>query len=136
MLASFLCNGVIFGFINSYGTIYVAMKNRYEEDGFENSDTRASLLGSLLIGATFLMSPISGLLVDHIGIRKTAFLGGLLATLGAFLSSITLDNVSFIDHIVAHYDTRNLNKCQGNQLERREDVDLNIFLVPWIVLHL
>ena len=96
MLASFLCNGVIFGFINSYGTIYVAMKNRYEEDGFENSDTRASLLGSLLIGATFLMSPISGLLVDHIGIRKTAFLGGLLATLGAFLSSLTLDNVSFI----------------------------------------
>ena len=110
MLASFLCNGVIFGFINSYGTIYVAMKNRYEEDGFENSDTRASLLGSLLIGATFLMSPISGLLVDHIGIRKTAFLGGLLATLGAFLSSLTLDNVSFIEHIVANYDTKTFKK--------------------------
>ena len=106
MLASFLCNGVIFGFINSYGTIYVAMKNRYEEDGFENSDTRASLLGSLLIGATFLMSPISGLLVDHIGIRKTAFLGGLLATLGAFLSSLTLDNVRFIEHIVASHDKK------------------------------
>ena len=126
MLASFLCNGVIFGFINSYGTIYVAMKNRYEEDGFENSDTRASLLGSLLIGATFLMSPISGLLVDHIGIRKTAFLGGLLATLGAFLSSLTLDNVSFIENIMENNYTKTF-KCQGNQLERRQDVDLNIF---------
>ena len=117
MLASFLCNGVIFGFINSYGTIYVAMKNRYEEDGFENSDTRASLLGSLLIGATFLMSPISGLLVDHIGIRKTAFLGGLLATLGAFLSSLTLDNVSFIENIVANYDTKTLNVRTTNSKE-------------------
>ena len=120
MLASFLCNGVIFGFINSYGTIYVAMKNRYEEDGFENSDTRASLLGSLLIGATFLMSPISGLLVDHIGIRKTAFLGGLLSTLGAFLSSLTLDNVSFIEHIVENYDTKPLNarttNSKGNKM--------------------
>ena len=117
MLASFLCNGVIFGFINSYGTIYVAMKNRYEKDGFENSDTRASLLGSLLIGATFLMSPISGLLVDHIGIRKTAFLGGLLATLGAFLSSLTLDNVSFIENIVANYDTKTLNVRTTNSKE-------------------
>ena len=95
MFASFLCNGVIFGFINSYGTIYVALKNRFQETGFDNPDTRASLLGSLIIGATFLMSPISGLLIHHIGIRKTAFLGGLLATLGAFLSSLTIDNVSF-----------------------------------------
>ena len=95
MLASFLCNGVIFGFINSYGTIYVALKTKYDMDGFNNSDTMASLLGSLLIGTTFLMSPISGVLVDRLGIRVTAFLGGFLATLGAFLSSFTIDNVSW-----------------------------------------
>ena len=93
MITSFLCNGVIFGFINSYGTIYVALKSKYDKDGFNNSDTMASLLGSLLIGTTFLMSPISGVLVDRLGIRKTAFLGGLVATLGAFLSSFTVDNV-------------------------------------------
>ena len=80
------------------------------------------------------MSPISGLLVDHIGIRKTAFLGGLLATLGAFLSSLTLDNVSFIENIMENNDTKTFPI--GNQLERGQDVDLNIFLVPWIVLHL
>ena len=93
MFASFLCNGVIFGFINSYGTIYVSLKTKYENDGFDKSDTMASLLGSLLIGTTFIMSPISGLLVDRIGIRKTAFLGGFVATLGAFLSSFTIENV-------------------------------------------
>ena len=93
MFSSFLCNGVIFGFINSYGTIHVVLKNKYEKAGFTTSDTMSSLLGSLLIGTTFLMSPISGVLVDRLGIRKTAFLGGLLATLGAFLSSFTIDSV-------------------------------------------
>ena len=94
MLGSFLCNGVIFGFINSYGTVYVALKAKYDRDGFEQSDTMASLLGSLLIGTTFLMPPISGVLVDRLGVRKTAFLGGFVATLGAFLSSFTINNVS------------------------------------------
>ena len=93
MFASFLCNGVIFGFINSYGTIHVVLKDKYEKAGFSTSDTMSSLLGSLLIGTTFLMSPISGVLVDRLGIRKTAFLGGLIATLGAFLSSFTIDSV-------------------------------------------
>ena len=103
MLASFLCNGVIFGFINSYGTIYVALKTKYDMDGFNNSDTMASLLGSLLIGTTFLMSPISGVLVDRLGIRVTAFLGGFLATLGAFLSSFTIDNVSWYQNRIRSY---------------------------------
>ena len=94
MFASFLCNGVIFGFINSYGAIHVVLKNKYEEDGYNNPDTMSSALGSLLIGTTFLMSPISGVLVDRLGIRKTAFLGGFIATLGAFVSSFIIDSVS------------------------------------------
>ena len=92
MFASFLCNGVIWGFFNSYGAIHVVLKNKYEEDGYNNS--MSSALGSLLIGTTFLMSPISGVLVDRLGIRKTAFLGGFIATLGAFVSSFIIDSVS------------------------------------------
>lgn len=44
-------------------------------------------MGSLTIGATFLFSPVSGILVDKLGLRTTTFLGGLLTTLGMFLSS-------------------------------------------------
>lgn len=47
----------------------------------------AALVGSLTIGATFLFSPISGILVDKLGLRTTTFLGGLLTTSGMFLSS-------------------------------------------------
>lgn len=47
-----------------------------------------ALVGSLTIGATFLFSPISGILVDKLGLRTTTFLGGLLTTAGMFLSSL------------------------------------------------
>ena len=55
---------------------------------------KASLVTSLAIGTTFLLSPISSILVDKLGIRKTAFLGGFIATLGMFLSSFAVEKVS------------------------------------------
>ena len=94
VICSFLCNGIIFGLINSYGAIYVALKNTYELNGDENSETKASFVGSLLVGSTFVLSPISGVLVDRFGIRRTAFIGGLIATIGVFLSSFFIDHVS------------------------------------------
>ena len=94
MICSFLCNGIIFGLINSYGAIYVALKNTYDLNGDENSETKASFVGSLLVGSTFVLSPISGVLVDRFGIRRTAFIGGLIATIGVFLSSFFIDHVS------------------------------------------
>ena len=94
MICSFLCNGIIFGLINSYGAIYVALKSQYEEEGSGHSEMKASLVGSLLVGSTFVLSPISGVLVDRFGIRNTAFLGGFIATLGVFLSSFYINNVS------------------------------------------
>lgn len=48
---------------------------------------------------TFLLSPISGVLIDRIGLRLTTLLGGLLTAGGMFLSSL------FIDNIVALYFT-------------------------------
>ena len=94
MICSFLCNGIIFGLINSYGAIYVALKNTYDLNDDENSETKASFVGSLLVGSTFVLSPISGVLVDRFGIRRTAFIGGLIATIGVFLSSFFIDHVS------------------------------------------
>lgn len=58
-----------------------------------------ALIGSLTIGMTFLLSPISGVLTDRIGLRLTTLLGGILTAGGMFLSSI------FIDNIVALYFT-------------------------------
>ena len=94
MVCSFLCNGIIFGLINSYGAIYVALRHQYDLEKSENSETKASFIGSLLVGSTFVLSPVSGVLVDRFGIRKTAFIGGLIATAGVFISSFCVHNVS------------------------------------------
>merc|ERR1712135_99985 len=58
MICSFLCNGIIFGLINSYGAIYVALKNQYDQEKSESSETKASFIGSLLVGSTFILSPV------------------------------------------------------------------------------
>ena len=100
MIASFLCNGIIFGLINSYGVIYVALKKMYDLEEDDNSETKASFVGSLLVGSTFVLSPISGVLVDRFGLRNTAFLGGIIATSGVFVSSFFIENVSKIDSIL------------------------------------
>lgn len=50
-------------------------------------------MGSLALGTTFLVSPISGVLTDSIGLRSTTFIGGLTASGGMLLSSFVTDNV-------------------------------------------
>lgn len=45
------------------------------------------------MGTTFFISPVSGVLTDYIGIRKTTFLGGAIASGGMFLSSFFVDNI-------------------------------------------
>ena len=80
--------------LNSYGALYVALKNEYDQEGSQSSETKASLIGSLLVGSTFALSPITGVLVDRFGIRRTCFLGGFIATFGVLLSSFYVNNVS------------------------------------------
>lgn len=48
----------------------------------------SAIIGSLAIGATFFLSPVSGILIDKLGIRTTTMLGGLIASTGMFLSSL------------------------------------------------
>lgn len=45
------------------------------------------------MGTTFFVSPLSGVLTDLMGIRKTTFLGGAIASCGMFLSSFCVDSI-------------------------------------------
>ena len=49
-------------------------------------------MGSVAIGATFALSSIAGMISDKYGIRRVAFVGACIATLGMFLSSFVADH--------------------------------------------
>lgn len=87
MVACFLVNGIIFGIINTYGILYTRLKKLMEESGVEDASAKCSLVGSLTIGTTFFLSFLVGILSDKIGLRATALLGSVLATLGMGLSA-------------------------------------------------
>ncbi|XP_066999779.2 monocarboxylate transporter 10 isoform X3 [Anabrus simplex] len=93
MVASFLCNGALFGLINSYSVIYAKLQTHLKESGDEEASSKASVVGALTIGTTFFLSPVAGILTDRFGIRLTTFVGGLLAAIGMFLSSKLTDSV-------------------------------------------
>ena len=88
MVACFLVNGIIFGIINTFGILFVRLKQVMEESGVEDASAKCSLVGSLTIGTTFFLSFIVGILSDKIGLRATALLGSCLATLGMGLSAL------------------------------------------------
>jgi len=93
LFSSFLCNGIVFGIVNSSGKIFEALDEMYQDQGEDNAATKAALVGAMQIGATFALSPISGMLADHYGIQRTAFFGGFVATLGVFLASFCIHNL-------------------------------------------
>lgn len=41
MLSAFLCNGVIFGIINTYSVIYLRLQNQLEESGDKEASSKA-----------------------------------------------------------------------------------------------
>lgn len=41
MVASFLCNGILFGVVNSYGIIYVEFKHKFQESGIDHAASKA-----------------------------------------------------------------------------------------------
>lgn len=53
-------------------------------------------MGSLAIGTTFFLSPVSGILTDRIGLRLTTFIGGVLMTAGMILSSMFFHNIQLL----------------------------------------
>ena len=90
-ISSFLCNGIIFGTINSFGVIYVELKKEFDDS--DEAAVKASAVGSMAVGFTFFFSWFSGILSDMFGIRRIAFLGGAVAALGLLLTSFYLNNV-------------------------------------------
>lgn len=96
MIGSFIINGVLFSVINTYSLIYLELQKRLLESGETGASSKAALVGSLTIGTTFFLSPISGILTDKIGIQMTTFLGGALASSGMLLSSIFSSKVTLL----------------------------------------
>ncbi|XP_015436576.1 PREDICTED: monocarboxylate transporter 10 [Dufourea novaeangliae] len=96
MIGSFVINGVLFSVINTYSLIYLELQKRLSESGETAASSKAALVGSLTIGTTFFLSPISGILTDKIGIQMTTFLGGALASSGMLLSSIFSSQVTLL----------------------------------------
>ncbi|XP_030762251.1 monocarboxylate transporter 10 [Sitophilus oryzae] len=94
MVGSFFCNGILFGVINCHGVLYNQLFESLEKEGVPNASGKAALSGSLAMGMTFFMSPLSGILTDCVGIRKTTFIGGLIASAGMFLSSFCTHNIT------------------------------------------
>ncbi|XP_034486232.1 monocarboxylate transporter 10 isoform X2 [Drosophila innubila] len=94
MVSAFLCNGVIFGLINTYGVLHKLLTERLTAQGDLEANSKAALVGSLAIGTTFFLSPVAGCLTDKIGLRLTTFTGGMIAAGGLLLSSFCADNIS------------------------------------------
>ncbi|KAF5282979.1 hypothetical protein FQA39_LY04850 [Lamprigera yunnana] len=93
MLCSFFCNGLLFGIINTSGIFHQEFSRYLEGLNDTAASRKAALVESLSMGTVFMMSPVSGVLTDCIGIRMTTFLGGAIASAGLFLSSFCGYNV-------------------------------------------
>lgn len=93
MIAAFVCNGILFGIINTYSVIYLSLQKQLAGVGDSEASGKAALVGSLTIGTTFLFSVVSGIMVDKLGLRLTTFLGGLLVTSGMLFSSFFTYNI-------------------------------------------
>lgn len=67
---------------------------------YKNLTEILALVGSLSIGMTFFISPLAGILIDSFGLRRTAVLGGAIATVGMLASSFALGHVITFSSIV------------------------------------
>jgi hypothetical protein len=61
---------------------------------------------------TFFVSPLAGILIDSIGLRRTAVLGGAIATVGMLASSFALAHVSAFKQIDLTVDKKFYNVIQ------------------------
>ena len=96
MFCSFLINGIVFGIINTYGILFVKLKESLAASGEEDAAFKCSLVGSLAIGSTFCLSFLAGILTDKVGLRATAMSGALLSTLGLALSATYYTNINVL----------------------------------------
>ena len=74
MLCAFLVNGIVFGIINTFGILFVKLRERQEVKGDPDAAFKCSLVGSLAIGSTFFISFLAGILVDRVRFFVLIFL--------------------------------------------------------------
>jgi len=96
MVCSFVVNGIVFSIINTFGILFVKLKENLEAEGDKDAAFKCSLVGSLAIGSTFFLSFIAGILTDKVGLRMTAMSGALICTLGLTLSATYHTNVNVL----------------------------------------
>jgi len=96
MVCSFLVNGIVFSIINTFGILFVKLKEHFEDDGVEDAAFKCALVGSLAIGCTFFTSFFAGILSDKIGLKTTSVCGGVLATSGLALSAIFYERLEVL----------------------------------------
>ncbi|XP_050394886.1 monocarboxylate transporter 10 [Patella vulgata] len=92
-ITSLWVNGTVFGILNTFGILYVSMREKYAKDD-PSISFKTSWVGSVCTGMTFLMCMIASIFSDQIGIRKTAAFGATLGTIGligsAFVEQLEL----------------------------------------------
>lgn len=95
---SMLCNGTVFSIMNTFGILYTFLLDEYAAGDSEIS-LKTSFVGSVSTGLTFLMSIVSSILSDRVGIRQTAFVGTLFGLVGlvssAFVTELELLYLTF-----------------------------------------
>lgn len=96
MICSFLVNGIVFSIINTFGILFVKLKEDLEKSGDEDAAFKCALVGSLAIGSTFFFSFFAGILSDKIGLRATSVTGAVISTIGLGLSAIFNQNIGVL----------------------------------------
>ncbi|XP_070203045.1 monocarboxylate transporter 10-like [Littorina saxatilis] len=96
-VTSLWVNGCVMGTVTSFGILYDFIVKQHAEDA--DASFKASFIGSCLLGVMLLMCCVSGILCDVIGLRQTAFVGGVLVVVG-FASSAF---VTQLEHLYVTY---------------------------------
>ncbi|XP_059482954.1 monocarboxylate transporter 10-like isoform X2 [Neocloeon triangulifer] len=91
--ASFIIHGLVFGINLSYSVIYYELQRILDSSGVTDTSYKTSLVGSLSLGMTFAFSALAGILIDRLGNRMTAIIGGSLALIGMLASSFVVQYV-------------------------------------------
>ncbi|KAL3104242.1 hypothetical protein niasHS_002269 [Heterodera schachtii] len=89
--AAFVCNFVVDGVSNSFGSFMSAY-----QAAFHTTKAATSVIGSLLIGVYLLAGPLSGALLNNFEARKVVIAGTVLSSLAFALSA-------FSPNIFVHY---------------------------------
>ncbi|OAF69180.1 hypothetical protein A3Q56_03056 [Intoshia linei] len=100
--ACFLANGIIFGFLNSYGFVYqyIIDSNEY---GFENIATIASLLGSLKLCVLFVFGIFSNIIIRKLGYQKATLMGASISLASLLVCSYSPNvKMLFLTYGVLH----------------------------------